>query len=66
MESATTPRSPAWETFGEFGGRREIEAASLQNVAALWETIQNVNWTKMAEEGDPKSRLVPAWMMWGG
>ena len=66
MESATTARSPAWEIFGEFGGRRQIEAASMQNVAALWETIQNVNWTKMAEEGDPKSRLVPAWMMWGG
>ena len=56
MESATTPRSPAWEIFGEFGGRREIEAAvSMQNVAALWETIQKVNWTKMVKEGDPKS-----------
>ena len=56
MESTTTPRSPAWETFGEFGGRQEIEAASMQNVAALWETIQKVNWTKMVKEGGPKSR----------
>ena len=55
MESSTTPRSPVWEIFGEFGGRREIEAASMQNVAALWETIQKVIWTKMVKEGDPKS-----------
>ena len=48
MESATTPRSPAWEIFGEFDGhQRETEAASMRNIAALWETIQKVNWRKI-------------------
>ena len=54
MESATTPRSPAWEIFGEFGRLRETQAASMQNIAALWETIQKVNWTRMVKEGIQK------------
>ena len=54
MESATTPRSPAWEIFGEFDGQRKTEAASMQNIAALWETIQKVNCTRMVKEGIQK------------
>ena len=59
MESATTPRSPAWEIFGEFDGQRKTEAASMQNIAALWETIEKVNRAKIQ-----KVKLIsPEWLM---
>ena len=59
MESATTPRSPAWEIFGEFDGQRKTEAAAMQNIAALWETIEKVNRAKIQ-----KVKLIsPEWLM---